>query len=208
MEKLDREKDEDFSKILTHEQIRSMMDELLEFEKKLPLFDISDSEMVYEDSQMMKKDEEDIDIVSDKSLEFEPETKKKKVKFSFKKLPKLKIKRKTSAKTSDISYTKVFKIKALELKPNEFRFGLDEKGDLVNLDLRKSKPHQPKSESKFVSKLSKINPLKFIKGRKKGGETQSSSDEKGSKGSKVKGIFGSIGKLKNAIPSRGKKEKK
>jgi len=204
MEKLGRDNEETNSKINTHQQIQTMIDDLLELEKSLPLFDLPASEMILGENQTEDASEEQgFATISDGNLESEPEITKKGLKIKHKKLFSLKIKRRKSATDKEISEKKYLTFKPKELKPTEFMVGFDENGNLVNLDLRK-----PKIKEKSVSKLGKINILKKIKSRKKGEKSVGSSSDDKSKGSKIKGVFGKVAKLKNAIPGKGKKEKK
>ncbi|MCK5636883.1 MAG: hypothetical protein KAH91_05615, partial [Thermoplasmatales archaeon] len=109
-----------------------------------------------------------------------------------------------------ITKSKFFKIKVrgstdvkkarLERKAATFKLRFDEKGKLVNIDLKKPKQSEPKSESKKRFKL----PIPKRKGKEKEGETKTT--EKKSKG--LKGKLGKISKLKVAIPSKRKKETK
>jgi len=77
-----------------------------------------------------------------------------------------------------------------------FKVRFDESGELVNLDLRKTK--------KEPEKKKKISLKRLGKGRKKE-KTENTESEEKSKKSKLKSGLGKIGKLKKVIPSRGKK---
>jgi len=204
MEKPGRDKEESYSKIRTHQQIETMIDELFEFEKNLPLFDLLPSEVILDETQAEESSgEKGFAIITAENLESESEITKKGLKIKHKRLSSFKIKRRKSVATSEISEKKSLIFKPKELKPTEFMVGFNENDNLVNLDLRK-----PKIKEKSVSKLGKLNILKKIKGRKKGEKAEGSSSDEKSKGSKIKGIFGKVAKLKNAIPGKGKKEKK
>lgn len=204
MEKPGRDKEENYSKIRTHQQIQTMIDELFEFEKNLPLFELPPSEIILDETQAEETSEEqEFVTMPGENLESEPEITKKGLKIKFKRLYSFKIKRRKSETDSEISEKKFLIFKPKELKSTEFMVGFNENGNLVNLDLRK-----PKIKEKPESKLGKLNILKKIKGRKKGEKSESSSSDDKFKGSKIKSIFGKVGKLKNAIPGKGKKEKK
>ena len=82
-----------------------------------------------------------------------------------------------------------------------FRIRFDESGNLVNLDIKKPEPKVKVEKDKKKFSLKKILPGK--KSKDKGDEE--ASKEKSSIGSKLKGSFGKIGKLKNVIPNKSKK---
>jgi len=98
-------------------------------------------------------------------------------------------------------------------KTATFKIRFDEAGNLVNTDFRKVKPKKPsKFKTKIVGKLPKLKQGGLKRKDKKGADKgETGSDEvkdKESKGSKLKGRFGKIGKLKKVIPNKGKRNEK
>jgi len=91
--------------------------------------------------------------------------------------------------------------KEKESKPNvptTFKIGFNEKGELVNLDLKQPKPKKENEKSKSKFNLKKLIPIK------KKGEESAESSESSSKVSKLKGGLGKLSKLKKVIPNKNK----
>lgn len=97
------------------------------------------------------------------------------------------------------SFLKKEKKEAKPTIPTTFKIGFDEKGELVNLDLKKPKPKKEKEGAKGKFNLKKIIPFK-----KKGAED---AGDKAGSSSKLKGLKGGLGKLsklKKVIPTKNK----
>ena len=92
------------------------------------------------------------------------------------------------------------KQKRLERKVATFRLRFDKNGNLVNLDLNKSKL----SKSKKGSNVELKSKIPKISGKEESADHEPA--EKKSKKELLLGGLGKIGKLKNVIPSRGKED--
>jgi len=79
---------------------------------------------------------------------------------------------------------------------------LDEQGNLINPDIRKSKPKKQRK-----SKLNIKNLVNLIKRKKEGETAETTEGDKRFNLSKIKIIFGKVGKIKQVIPGK-KTEKK
>ena len=211
MYELDFEQEENYSVTKSHEEILRLIEEIKAFEEEFPEYYIvekTEEELidVEKDGEhfsefghgIMEFIEVDPDVVEFvevgaefDSVPFEQETEKPGLKDSITKSKFFKIKVRGS---TDVKKAR------LERKAATFKLRFDEKGKLVNIDLKKPKPSEPKSESKKRFKL----PIPKRKGKEKEGETKTT--EKKSKG--LKGKLGKISKLKVAIPGKRKKETK
>ena len=165
------------NQVKTHADIMKMLDEVKDFEKKIPEYEIEE-EVEFVEIETIKPQQDMIpeqnfsEIKKDESL---PEFKEIEKPVS-KGLKKIKIK----------AHQKSFKQKTKKKppKPATFRLGFNEKGELINLDLRKIKK-KSFSDSKIYSLFRKITGKK------------TSSDQSGKKGiSKLKGVLGKIPRVK------------
>jgi len=190
----DNKKEEVSSPVKTHEEILSMIKELKELEERYSAFEII--EIVEEGEELI---EVDYGELTEPAIPVTPEEiKKPGFGNKFKKIKIFRIK--VSSKSERLA-------KKAE-KSATFKIRFDETGNLVNLDFRKPVPKEPsKLKSKIVGKIPKLKKRGSKKGDKSGDREKGKKDrKKKSKGSKVKGGFGKIGKLKKVIP--GKKPKK
>ena len=88
--------------------------------------------------------------------------------------------------------------------PATFKIRYNEKGDLVNLDLRKTPPKKDQTKKRF--NIKNILPLHKSKEKKEKKSSEDKDDK--DKKSKIKNTFSKFSKLKNVIPNKGKKENK
>ena len=170
----------------SHEDILQLIQEIKEIEKEFDRIEID--QPLLEEWKTVTPDTiaEEAKPIPIKS-EIEEGEKKKRALFRLKKRSRTEVKRIN-----------------IEKKYATFKIRFDEQDNLVNLDFKKPKPKAEKAKGKF--KL----PLNLKKLRRKGkgeAETTEEAPAEGKKGigEKLKGIFGGIGKIKNAIPGRGKK---
>lgn len=213
MYELDFEQEENYSITKSHEEILRLVEEIKAFEERFPEYYIVERTETEEELIDVEKDGEHFSEFGQGTMEFievDPDV----VEFAevgaeFESVPFEQETGKSGLKDS-ITKSKFFKIKArgstevkkarLERKAATFKLRFDEKGKLVNIDLKKPKLSEPKAESKKRFKL----PIPKRKGKEKEGETKTT--EKKSKG--LKGKLGKISKLKVAIPGKRKKETK
>jgi len=183
-----------------HEKIQALLDEIKGFEDKFPGYPIKEPEII--EGEVHFGDVPDGDSTKDaqKELTSKMELEKSGLKPKSRRF-RIRIRRRKSKDVEDLTDSEVL-TKVRQITPTTFRFGVDENGKLVNLDLRKPKI-KPKSESRFK----KLAGLKTKLHRKKEGKTESEGTEEKSKASKFKGAFGKIGKLKKAIPHKSKNKK-
>ena len=166
----------------SHEEILQLIQEIKDIEKNFDEIEIEEP-LIQEWEAVTTDEAKPIPIKS------EIDESKDKKRFSF----RLKKRSRTEVKRLNI-----------EKKYATFKIRFDEQDNLVNLDFRKPKPKSEKAKGKF--KL----PMNLKKLRRKGkveAETteEAPSEEKKGIAGKIKGILGNIGKIKNAIPGRGKK---
>lgn len=180
---------EDLSSVKTHAEIVELINELKNLEERYGEFVIEDVEVSEESEELIEVEHSELE---------QPEQIGAKAEI---KRPGL---------TKKLKKYKVFRIKVRnksDIKPVKsatFKIRFDNSGNLVNTDFRKIEPKEPsKLKTKIVGKLPSLK-RKGEKGKSESKEVQ----EKKSKVSKLKGGLGKISKLKNVIPSRGKKEKK
>ena len=188
------------SKGQKHEKIRALLDEIKGFEDKFPGYAIKEPEILEEEGHFGDVIERDSAKDSEKELKSEMELEKRGLKTKSRRL-RIRIRKKKSKVVEDLKDDEVL-TKVKDITPTTFRFGVDENGKLVNLDLRKPKI-KPKSESRFK----KLTGLKGKLRRKKGGKTELEVTEEKSKTSKFKGALDKVGKLKKAIPHKSKNKK-
>jgi len=200
MDDLNFEKDINISSIKTHAEILEMLENIKEYEKKIQDLNIEsigiDDELIDVQDQLkfIDLESEEIDFIeidNDKLKQFgldknsfikNGKKHKKRIRFRLFNHKKEKFKDKTS----------------IEIKnPTIFKLRLNKEGKLINLDLKES--------VKKEKKHSLFKKLNFKKGKK---IEEKETSEKISRGSKIKGAFGKIGKLKKAIPNKRKKEEK
>jgi hypothetical protein len=176
-------KDSDFkdishSDIKNHSEILRIIDEIKNYESNFVDFDAEinpfiDRELAQEQDLIEIKHE---DEKSKQHEDFLSEKPKKKKKSYLRKKKKKESKPKT---------------------PTTFKIGFNEKGNLVNLDLKQSKVKKDDVKSKDKFSFKKLLPIK--KSEKK--ET-SDTDAKSSKLSKVKSSLRKLNKLKRVIPNK------
>lgn len=209
MYKLDFEKDENYSVTKSHEEILRLIEEIKAFEEKYPEYYLLDKPETEEELIDVEKDGEhfsEVDLATMEFVEIDPDVVEFiEVETEFESVP-FEQEIKKPGLRNNITKSKLFKIRArsstdvkkarLEQKAATFKLRFDEKGKLINMDLKEPKKSEPKPESKKRFKI----PIPKRKGKE--GETK----EKKSKG--LKGKLGKIGNLKKVIPSKGKKEKK
>lgn len=194
------ENGDSLSKEQIHEKIQALLDEIKGFEDKFPGYAIKEPEIIK--GEVHFGDVPDGDSTKDEEEELTSEMELEKSRLTPKSRRfRIRIRRRKSKVAEDLTDDEVL-TKVKEITPTTFRFGVDQSGKLVNLDLKKPKI-KPKSESRFK----KLAGLKDKLHRKKGGKTESEGTEEKSKISKFKGAFGKIGKLKKAIPHKSKKKK-
>jgi hypothetical protein len=205
MAKSDCEDGETLSEISKHKHILKLLEEIKEFETVFPEYEIIEPDIYIGNVSYGNLTEDDI-LDEDKELIAEENLEERKAKPRHRRIIAIRIRRRKSRSDGNITDAKVLerKAKTKKITPTTFNVGFDNDGNLVNLDLRKPEI-KPKSESRFK----KLAGLKRFRRGKKSESTESASSEETSKASKLKGKFSKIGKLKNAIPHRGKnKEKK
>jgi len=175
---------ETLSPVKSHEEILQLIQEIKEIEKEFDRIEVE--EPLMEEWKTVTPDTiaEEAKPIPIKS-EIEDGKKKKHALFRIKRRSRSEVKR----------------IKR-EKRYATFKLRFDEQGNLVNLDFRKPKPKKAKGKFKLPINLKKLR-------RKDKGETESTeeapAEEKKGIGGKLKGALGILGKLKNAIPGRGKK---
>jgi len=192
MDELDSEQDNTISLAKTHEEILEILEEIKKFEKKFIGHDFEETEVEF--IEVEEDVVEFVEVEEDKLEQFEPipikeETKK----------PGLKEKLKINRIFKSRSEVQKEKVEAKPISAATFKIRFDDSGELVNIDFKKPKP-----ESKRRFNFSKLKIKRKRKNEKTEKETETS--EKKSKFSKLKGGLGKIGKLKKAIPHRGKKK--
>ena len=183
MQTREREK-ESLNNFKTHAEIEELFNELKELEERY-----SD----YKDIKPESK-EELIEVGHEEEKINPSPIKKEKIKFLnivknlekkiFKK-PKFHLKIKIRRSLPTKSTQKVVK----KIQPATFRLRVNEKGELKNIDFKKS--------TNIKKRKIKFNIIK----RKKRGKEQETTEER-SRFEKFKGVFSKIGKLKSAIPSK------
>lgn len=191
--------------IPSHEHIEELIEDIKTFEKKYPLYDVKQPEKVKSEEfelEIEKTVDSDVDLLSKTEVtgKIKKFFKTKKRNISEKKtgdlhnkslFPKISIKRK-----KETTQTEKTEKKGKVVKPNVFRIGYNDSGELVNLDLKKKEfTEKSKGKKNFFKKL-----FKFKKG-----EEQKSEEAEDEKTSKIKNVLGKIGKLKNAIPFKRNK---
>lgn len=189
MKESNLEQDGSASAVRSHEEIIELINEIKDFETRFPDIEFEEVEIA----------EEFIEVEPEPFEEFTPipiksEIKEKDRKVKRKKHKLFRIKSRTRAEAEQWR---------MKRKAATFKIRFDEKGELVNLDIKKPKPKKQKSEGKKRFGLKKIR-------RKKGEKTEETTEtkevEEGVKKPKIKGKLGKLGKLKRAIPSRSKKK--
>ncbi len=192
--------------IPSHEQVNQLIEEIKNFEEKYPLFDVKP---VKKEKKQLNRLEEPSEVpvikpednVSNKFKNIFKKVKKnksyktidiQKKKDNKKLLPNFSLKQKKGTIQKKISVKK--KVKSKPVNPNIFRIGFDDKGNLVNLDLKK--------KDEIKKKPSKLNFLNKIFKKENSSEENSSN---AGKFGKIKSVFGKVGKLKNAIPFKRNK---
>jgi len=198
MDELDSEQDNSISFAKTHEEILEMVEEIKKFERKFIGHDFEETEVEFiavEDDVV-----EFIEVEEDKLEEFEPipieqETKKPGLKERLKLNRIFKIKPKVQKE----------EVEAKPIRAATFKIRFNEGGELVNIDIKKPKP-KPESKKRFDFKKLRIRRKGKTEKTEKEIEEESETEEKKSKFSKLKGGLSKIGKLKKAIPRRGKKK--
>ena len=197
MDDLDLDKDNNIFVTKTHAEILEILEDIKEYEKKFQDIDLElftpDNELIEVEDQLefidLESEEQNfIEIDNEKLDEFglDPKSLIKSTK---------KTKKRIRFRSFKSKKNKIEEKKEL-ISPTTFKLRLNKDGKLVNIDLKESS-----DKTKTPSFLKKIIPIKGKKGKEKG------SSEKESKGSKIKGVFGKIGKLKKAIPNKKKKAK-
>lgn len=169
------------SPVKTHEEILELIEEIKEFENRFPDFDRGGK---------WETIEPEITVTEQKPIPIKTEEyEKKSRKHIF-----FRIKRR--------SKSEVPKLKR-ERKATTIKLRIGEEGKLVNTDIRKTKPKKAKEDKP------KFNIRKILSRKKEEtSETlreQKSEEDKRISLSKIKNIFGGIGKLKNVIPGRKSK---
>ena len=215
---LDFQQKEDYPITRSHEGILRLIEEIKDFEERFPEYYIGENHQIEDELIDVQKEsseitefietgdntvefiEVDSSIVEFVDLDSEPLDFEKTIdkpgldeKSQKKGLFGIKIRSKSEAE-----------IARLEKKVATFKLRFDQDGQLVNLDLKKSKPSKNKSDSNKKSKF-KL-PLPKRKGKSNEKEPEAKEEKNKSKKSKLKGGLGKLGGLKRAIPSRGKKE--
>jgi len=191
----DAEDEEVVTSVKTHEEILAVIQEIKGFEERFGEFEIVDVQVSDELIEI-----EHPELAKTEELGAEEELKKSDLSKKFKKYKIFKVK---VRQKSDEALSKK------PLKSATFKIRFDETGKLVNMDLRKPVPKEPsKLKAKLAGKLPKLKKSSLKRKGKKGESDESTGTEKKSKGSKLKGGFGKIGKLKGVIPSKGKKKEK
>ena len=188
------------SKEQKHEKIQALLDEIKGFEDKFPGYAVKEPEIIEGDVHFSSLPEGDSTKDEEKELTSEMQLEKSGLTPKSRRF-RIRIRRRKSKVAEDLRDDEVL-TKVKEITPTTFRFGVDQSGKLVNLDLRKPKI-KPKSKSRFK----KLAGLKDKLHRKKGDRTESEGSKEKSKPSKFKGAFGKVGKLKKAIPHKTKKKK-
>lgn len=193
MEESDYKQDSNIYVPKTHEEILKMLEEIKDFENKYQEFDLESIKDDVEFLEVEKDLVEFIDIEKDTLKQIKPvPLKPDKIKPILKdKKRKRKIYRVRIRKRPKI---KKEKPEAKVITPATFKIRFNEGGELVNIDLRKSKL-KPKSRKHLRIRKSKIK-----------NEEKIENEGKKSKILKLKGALGKIGYLKKAIPHRSKKE--
>jgi hypothetical protein len=166
---------EDGDMVKSHDEVLELIDDIKKFEEGLLEFNLKPVEEVKED--IIEVDYNSLEPQQDIS---EPKFLDKPKKFKF-------LKKKEKIVVDKPSAT--------------FRIRFDESGGLVNLDFKRPEPKNKVKADKKKFSLKKILPFKKSKDK----SDKSTSQEKSSIGSKLKGSFGKISKLKNVIPNKSKK---
>jgi hypothetical protein len=189
-----------FEPVKTHEEILDMIEEIKEFERKFEKQDFGETTTIQEWTEFQPKQEFQ-ESSRERWIEVNPEITEEKKHIPIKaetEFEKDKKKKNLLFRIKRRSSSEVRKLKR-EKKYATFKLRFDQKGDLVNVDLNKPKPKKEKTKSKFK------NPFKLKRKRKEETKEESPKNEGKGIGSKLKGVFGNLGKLKNAIPGRGNK---
>jgi hypothetical protein len=163
---------EDSEQIKSHSEILDLIDEIKSFETDFVEFEL----------YVPEPKEEIVEVKKDITSEIESQIAEEKFSYEIRRAKK--------------------KVEKKPIPSATFKIRFNEKGELVNVDLKKPKPKETKEKKKFS--------VKSLIPRKKGkGETDTETpEEQTSKGSKLKGGLGKLGKLKNIIPSKSKKSDK
>lgn len=177
----------------THEEILKMLDEIKDFEKKYQEYDLKKIEEVEEFIEVERDLVEFIDVEKDTLKQIEPVPLKPDI---IKPILKNKIRKRKKYRVRIRRRPEIKKEKpvAKVITPATFKIRFNEGGELVNIDLRKSKL-KPKSRKHLRIRKSKIK-----------NEEKIENEGKKSKRLKLKGGLGKISYLKKAIPHRSKKE--
>ena len=170
------------SSVKTHDEILELLEEIKEFEKRFP--EINIDEKIVPTDELLHEEIKPIPI----KTEIKKKEKKKKIKNPFSRI-KLR------------SRSEVQRIKH-EKQITTIKLILDEQGNLINPDIRKSKPKKQRK-----SKLNIKNLINLIKRKKEGKAAETTEGDKRFNLSKIKSIFGKVGKIKQVIPGK-KTEKK
>lgn len=186
--------------VKTHEEILDMIEDIKEFERKFDDQDFRETTTIEEWTEVQPKQEVQ-ESSRERWIEVNPEITEEKRHIPIKaetEFEKDKRKKNLLFRIRRRSSSEVRKLKR-EKKYATFKLRFDQKGNLVNVDLNKPKPKKEKTKSKF-----KI-PFKLKRKGKEETKEESPKDEGKGIGSKLKGAFANLRKLKNAIPSRGNK---
>ena len=175
--------------------IQSLLNEIKEFENRFPEYQINEPEFIEVDTSIIDDESENKIKSVDIEKNVAEELSKLSLKYKIKRLKLIKIKRKKTSSVMD--KVKTVK-KTKDSSPTVFNVGFNNEGKLVNLDLREIKK-EPKS-----NRFGFLNKLNFKKNKKKGAKEQKGEIKE----SKIKSVFGKIGKLKKAIPHKGEKKSK
>ena len=193
MGELDLKQESNIYETKTHEEILKMLEEIKDFEKKYQEYDLEQIEEAEEFIEVEKDLVEFIDVEKDTLKQIEPIPIKH---DAIKPISKNKIrkKRKLKVRVRRRPEKKKAKPETKVITPATFKIRFNEGGQLVNIDLKKSKL-KPKSRKHIRIRKSKIK-----------NEEKTENEDKKSKVLKLKGGLGKIGYLKKAIPHRAKKE--
>ncbi len=185
------------SNIKSHDDIIQKINEIKTFEEKYPYFDIN--ELPQENLQQENKIEDDFNEKNHQNKIFNKLKVFNKIKFKKSEKDNSNVKEFKKPKKIEEATKEIKEKKAEErdVNPTVFNIGYDKDGDLVNLDLKKIKAKDKggKANTGFLNKI-----------LKRGKSEEGNKEEKGNIVSKIKNSFGKIGKIKNAIPLKGKKK--
>ena len=170
------------SPVKTHEEILELLEEIKEFEERFP--EINLDEKIVSIDEVLQEEVKPIPI----KTETEKKEKKKRIKP-----PSLKVRLR--------SRSEVRRIKR-EKQITTIKLVLDEQGRLVNPDIRKTKP---KKQRKTKFNIRNLIKRKKEPETKEGEKTETSEISEGGKRfnlSKITGVFGKLGKIKQVIPGK------